>query len=1058
MNPTAMNPTESIERHPFEELADEFVLKLRGGQSPSIEHYAQAYPEHAAMIRSVFPSLMIVEKVSAKVTNESISPTLCATGSDPTQFVPKAFDDFEILQCIGQGGMGVVYEAIQGSLQRRVALKVIHAQASASPRSRERFRREAESAAGLHHTNIVPVYGSGEDHGLQYYAMQLIHGSTLADVIVSLRARLGESVTQEPLGPALTLHAVDQLLTQRAVSPNARQPQSSQKGAHKSSNSYTTPSTPSQNHGARGSSAPNEPTQPVQTLDLTLAAIQEPMQGSPLAADPLSTSIPASTLPASIPTASIPTASIPTASILPGTSKVSQDDRSVRAIPMHYYRNIARLTSKVADALDYAHQSGVLHRDIKPSNLLLDQTGTIWVADFGLAFREDLEGQTQTGELLGTLRYMAPEQFVAKADSRSDIYSLGLTLFELLTLRPALEAPKRRVLDPTKYSQLEFTVSERQVIPRDLQTIVLKASALEPENRYERAKDFQEDLERFLDDLPILARRESPIESAMRWIRRNPAIASLAASLFGLLVAIATILGLWNRQQRQTLDELKLAYIASANSLVDRTKALEQANTESHRARQNMDLALEAFSTITENIASRGRSLEIQGLDEAGLETDGFADAVLTQADVELLKSLQNFFDRFAEENATDLRFDAAISRRRVGEIENKIGRYDQAAESLRRAIAEFEAVRNKDQAEQNKQRVLNEEVQARKELIGLHSRRDQFPRAIEEMENLREVLKKNPEFATSEEGRFGLASALESLCSGSARLALDRSLNDRNLNDRRRRLFPPIYGRPGPWVPEIPIPMAQRLERDLAYNAQAVELLDGLSQQYPLQSKYRLGLARNHRDRMRMYRLLGLQSEFEKSLGKASEIFQDLLSKNPTSAVLKYELANLYASSLMHPSVDGNRLEEAIRLVQESLQEHPGVPEYQTLYASLLARSAWTMPAGIDPAAERQFERVENGINKLQQSIAIHQGLVDRFPEIQVYAIHLLQTKMQIVDYYNQFRRPERAKQTLAEAIALAEKLIESGTARQPALRAILERLKERKNTLETKPEQEKP
>ena len=1053
MNPTAMNPTESIERHPFEELADEFVLKLRGGQSPSIEHYAQAYPEHAAMIRSVFPSLMIVEKVSAKVTNESISPTLCATGSDPTQFVPKAFDDFEILQCIGQGGMGVVYEAIQGSLQRRVALKVIHAQASASPRSRERFRREAESAAGLHHTNIVPVYGSGEDHGLQYYAMQLIHGSTLADVIVSLRARLGESVTQEPLGPALTLHAVDQLLTQRAVSPNARQPQSSQKGAHKSSNSYTTPSTPSQNHGARGSSAPNEPTLPVQTLDLTLAAIQEPMQGSPLATDQLSTSIPASTLPASI-----PTASIPTASILPGTSKVSQDDRSVRAIPMHYYRNIARLTSKVADALDYAHQSGVLHRDIKPSNLLLDQTGTIWVADFGLAFREDLEGQTQTGELLGTLRYMAPEQFVAKADSRSDIYSLGLTLFELLTLRPALEAPKRRVLDPTKYSQLEFTVSERQVIPRDLQTIVLKASALEPENRYERAKDFQEDLERFLDDLPILARRESPIESAMRWIRRNPAIASLAASLFGLLVAIATILGLWNRQQRQTLDELKLAYIASANSLVDRTKALEQANTESQRARQNMDLALEAFSTITENIASRGRSLEIQGLDEAGLETDGFADAVLTQADVELLKSLQNFFDRFAEENATDLRFDAAISRRRVGEIENKIGRYDQAAESLRRAIAEFEAVRNKDQAEQDKQRVLNEEVQARKELIGLHSRRDQFPRAIEEMENLREVLKKNPEFATSEEGRFGLASALESLCSGSARLALDRSLNDRNLNDRRRRLFPPIYGRPGPWVPEIPFPMAQRLERDLAYNAQAVELLDGLSQQYPLQSKYRLGLARNHRDRMRMYRLLGLQSEFEKSLGKASEIFQDLLSKNPTSAVLKYELANLYASSLMHPSVDGNRLEEAIRLVQESLQEHPGVPEYQTLYASLLARSAWTMPAGIDPAAERQFERVENGINKLQQSIAIHQGLVDRFPEIQVYAIHLLQTKMQIVDYYNQFRRPERAKQTLAEAIALAEKLIESGTARQPALRAILERLKERKNTLETKPEQEKP
>lgn len=1039
MNPTAMNPTESIERHPFEELADEFVLKFRSGQSPSIEHYAQAYPEHAAMIRSVFPSLMIVEKVSAKVTNESIAPTLCATGSDPTQFVPNSFDDFEILRCIGQGGMGVVYEAIQGSLQRRVALKVIHAQASASPRSRERFRREAESAAGLHHTNIVPVYGSGEDHGLQYYAMQLIHGSTLADVIGSLRARLGESVPHETLGTALTLDAVDQLLTQRTVSPNAGHPQSSQKGTHRSSNSYSTPSKPSHVDWPTSPLAPNDPTRSAETRDLTRAAIQEPIQGSPLATDPL----PTSTLPAST---------------LPEPSKVPQDDRSVRAIPMHYYRNIARLTSKVADALDYAHHSGVLHRDIKPSNLLLDQTGTIWVADFGLAFREDLEGQTQTGELLGTLRYMAPEQFVAKADSRSDVYSLGLTLFELLTLRPALEAPKRRVMDPTKYSQLEFTASERQMIPRDLQTIVRKAAALEPENRYQQAKDFQEDLERFLDDLPILARRESPIESAIRWIRRNPAIASLTASLFGLLVAIATILGLWNRQQRQTLDELKLAYSASANSLVDRTKALEQANIESQRARQNMDLALEAFNTITENIASRGRSLEIQGLDDAGLEPDGFADAVLTQADVELLKSLQNFFDRFAEENATDLGFDAAISRRRVGEIENKIGRHDQAAQSLHRAIAEFQTVRNKDQGSQDKQRVLKEETQARNELIGLHSRRDQFPKAIDEMEKLQEILQQNPEFATSEEGRFGLASALESLCSGSARLALDRSLNDRNLNDRRRRLFSPFSSRPSPWVPEIPIPMAQRLERDLAYNAQAVELLDGLSQQYPLQRKYRLGLARNHRDRMRMYRLLGRQSEFEKSLGKASEIFLDLLSKNPTSAVLKYELANLYASSLVHPSVDGNRLDEAIRLVQESLQEHPAVPEYQTLYASLLTRSAWTIPVGLDPTAERQFERIENGVSKLQQSIAIHQGLVDRFPDIQVYAIHLLQTKMQIVDYYNQFRRPERAKQTLAEAIALAEKLIESGTARQPALRAILDRLKERKNTLETKPEQEKP
>jgi hypothetical protein len=159
-----------------------------------------------------------------------------------------------------------------------------------------------------------------------------------------------------------------------------------------------------------------------------------------------------------------------------------------------------------------------------------------------------------------------------------------------------------------------------------------------------------------------------------------------------------------------------------------------------------------------------------------------------------------------------------------------------------------------------------------------------------------------------------------------------------------------------------------------------------------------------------------------------------------------------------VHPAFDANRLEEALKLIQEVIDEHPAVPEYQTLYASLLARSAWVQPFAPDPPTERQFERVENGINKLQQSIAIHQGLVDRFPEIPLYGINLLQTKVQLVEYTTQFRRPEKAKQSLADATALAEKMLQSGAARQPAIRAILERLRERKIALENRPEPEKP
>jgi serine/threonine protein kinase len=980
-----MDATEKIERHPFEQLADKFVSQLRAGLSPSIDQYALDHPEHAATIRSVFPSLVIVEKVSAKDATKSLASTNSLPKSPAGQNHPRNFDDFHILRCIGQGGMGVVYEAIQESLQRKVALKVIHPGASVSTQNRNRFRREAESAAGLHHTNIVPVYGSGEDHGLLYYAMQLIHGSTLAQIIETLQSRISTAPSADQTSSEQTIEAVDRLLLAKSPASPIEL---------KSSNSYA----PSK-----------DKTLPLETQDLTIPISQSAIR--------------------------------------------TQNEISFEPLPKHYYRNICRLISQVANALDYAHQSGVLHRDIKPSNLLLDHTGTIWVADFGLARRDDLDSQTQTGEVLGTLRYMSPEQLAGKADQRSDIYSLGLTLFELLTLRPGLDAPKRRLLDPSKYSQLEFNANDKLSIPRDLQTIVLKAAALEPEKRYQRARDLQEDLERFLDDRPIQARRASMIESGIRWARRNPAIATLTATLFGLLLAIASILGLWNRQQRLTLEELNRAYTDSAKSLIERTKALEQAEAESKRAKHNMEMALEAFSTITENIASRGRSLELQGLDSEEVESIGFADAVLTQADVELLNSLQTFFDRFAQQNSADLRLDAAIARRRVGEIEHKIGKYDQASTSLKKAIADFTAIRTTDPSLGEPQKVLSEELLARKELIALHARRDQFPKAQEELDAIRSILSAHPDFAQSPQGRFALASALTSLSSGGARLALERSFND-----RRRRSLPPFFNRPADFTVEVAPPMALRIQKDLNHNSEAIGLLEELAKQEPNQTQYRLELARNYRDGMRMSRLVGNQQDFEKSLRQATEIFKELLEKNPKSPVLKYELANLYASSLVHPAFDANRLEEALKLIQEVIDEHPAVPEYQTLYASLLARSAWVQPFAPDPPTERQFERVENGINKLQQSIAIHQGLVDRFPEIPLYGINLLQTKVQLVEYTTQFRRPEKAKQSLAEATTLAEKMLDSGAARQPAIRAILERLRERKIALENRPEPEKP
>ena len=173
-----------------------------------------------------------------------------------------------------------------------------------------------------------------------------------------------------------------------------------------------------------------------------------------------------------------------------------------------YWRSVARLGIQVADALQYAHQQGTLHRDIKPANLLLDNRGTVWITDFGLAKLGDLDDLTHSGDMVGTLRYMAPEQFEGKADARSDIYNLGLTLYELLTLRPAFDQKDRRRLirqmtqeEPPRPRKLN------PAIPRDLETIVVKAMAVDAGHRYQTAGQLAADLRCFLEDRPIRARR-----------------------------------------------------------------------------------------------------------------------------------------------------------------------------------------------------------------------------------------------------------------------------------------------------------------------------------------------------------------------------------------------------------------------------------------------------------------------------------------------------------------------------------------------------------------------
>jgi WD40 repeat protein/tetratricopeptide (TPR) repeat protein len=270
-----------------------------------------------------------------------------------------------------------------------------------------------------------------------------------------------------------------------------------------------------------------------------------------------------------------------------------------------YWTSVALLGAQVADALEYAHKQGVLHRDVKPSNLLLDAHGIVWITDFGLAKVDDQENLTGTGDLLGTLRYMPPEAFEGRADGRGDVYALGLTLYEMLALRPAFDENDRNKLlkqvmaaEPPRLRKLD------PGIPRDLATIVHKAIDRDPARRYTSAGALADDLGRFLRDEPIHARQTSGAERLARWARRNPWVAGLVSAVAGLLVVIAVVSALMASRLEQARQKAVLAereaLLGQAEAYVGQAHGIRQSRRVGQRFK-----ALEAIR----DAATIGRKL-----------------------------------------------------------------------------------------------------------------------------------------------------------------------------------------------------------------------------------------------------------------------------------------------------------------------------------------------------------------------------------------------------------------------------------------------------------------
>ena len=449
----------NVDRDPIEQLAEEFIRRRRIGEKVSIAEYAQNHPQWAERIHELFPAILWMEEWKPEADRP---PSAAGFELGTPVHALKRLGDYRIVRELGRGGMGVVYEAEQESLGRRVALKVLPAAALLSPNRLRRFHREARAAARLHHTNIVPIFGVGEQDGLHYYVMQLIPGQGLDRVLAAMEPLPKDALTGESIATT----------------------------------------------SCDGSDAAAEPVSASEVARRLLAGRFAPQVDVSAAPDAEETVR------------------------LPRPFRLGADSP--------YWQTVAHIGLQTADALSYAHQRGTLHRDIKPANLLLDAKGTVWVADFGLAKPAEPEELTHSGDVVGTLRYMAPEQFEGRADARSDVYGLGLSLYEMLTLRPAFDGPHP---SHTGQDRKEPPRPRRvnRAIPRDLETVVLKAIAPDPDHRYQTAGELADDLKRFLEDRPVLARRTLPPVRLWRWCRRNRAVAALTGTALALLAAVAVV-------------------------------------------------------------------------------------------------------------------------------------------------------------------------------------------------------------------------------------------------------------------------------------------------------------------------------------------------------------------------------------------------------------------------------------------------------------------------------------------------------------------------------------
>jgi serine/threonine protein kinase/Tfp pilus assembly protein PilF len=612
------------QRDRLTDLLDGYLSQLEHGLPPPREDLLDANPDLAAPLQAYFQSLDDLHDMAAGFQRPTIDPVEeRIEETHPLADDAKKLGDFRLLREVGRGGMGVVYEAEQISLGRRVALKVLPFAAVLDSRQIARFKHEAQAAGQLNHPNIVSVFAVGVERGVHYYAMQFIDGQPLDRVVAEMRERYlpASADRTKPYGPS-----IGGISTQRSVL----------------------------------------------------------------------TSRPA------------------------GSSE--------------YIRGVVHLGVDAARALHVAHESGIVHRDIKPSNLLLDGSGKVWVTDFGLARRNTDVTLTRTGDLVGTMRYMSPEQAagqMAMVDHRTDIYSLGATLYELLTLEPAIPGHEGQALlrqierqDPRPPKQLQ------PKLPLDLQTVIMKGMAKRRDDRYATADEFADDLQRVLDGKPIVAHPPTLLDRAIRWAQRHREIVAMAG-----VVCLLAVLGLgmgallYIREQQKIAEKTLQNYKLAENNFLGAQDTLESLSMQLSRRLSKLPGAAPTRRDLLRNTLSYLRDFANQAKDKPAMR----ADVALTYtrignlsretgSNAEAIDSYTEaiaIYRALADENQgdTEYRWRMGVCLNQLGLVLKKTGKIDEAKQAYQNAIQLQEEIREK---AINKEQIADDEALAHNNLATL--------------------------------------------------------------------------------------------------------------------------------------------------------------------------------------------------------------------------------------------------------------------------------------------------------------------------------------------------